>query len=300
MALPSLPVLYSTPRADVMADFVAAHYGLPGSDRMHVAAPRLQRHLRGEGQDGRGRLILRLSGVGVRAGESDVASEAAFIAHLDKESIPVAAAGAEPDGNLFTMVVLSRGTASRGPVQIRRGACAAAQNSAAERAGARRDLGANPRCRGRIRSAAVLGGRYRLDLDHLLHRPVSAVLALARWRRPTRRDSPNWRSACRAAVAGARDGLGWTRCHGDCHGFQRAHRGGRTRAPDRRPSSTSTTAVPATLPMISRYSCGRASRFSARSTRCGTPSSKATARSGVSPKRTSKPRTCSCRSGISG
>jgi Ser/Thr protein kinase RdoA (MazF antagonist) len=62
-------------------------------------------------------------------------------------------------------------------------------------------------------------GRYRIDLEHLLHRPMAGVLALEL-------DAPEACEALRALVgrlAGAVEARGETltrtRCHGDCHGL---------------------------------------------------------------------------------
>ena len=83
-------------------------------------------------------------------------------------------------------------------------------------------------CRGvtlaRIHDAAdaypgQASGRFRLDLDHLLHRQVSAVLALGI-------DAPRARDGLEAiagrlatALERVDRALTRTRCHGDCHGL---------------------------------------------------------------------------------
>jgi Ser/Thr protein kinase RdoA (MazF antagonist) len=61
--------------------------------------------------------------------------------------------------------------------------------------------------------------RYRLDLDHLLHRPVAAILALDLEAEQARRDLRTL-AARLAETLGRGDGaLTRTRCHGDCHGL---------------------------------------------------------------------------------
>jgi len=81
--LPSLPVLYSTPLAEAVADFVSTHYDLPGS----ITCKLLRRgfndtfEVRTEGGE---RFIFRVSARRAR-GEADVASETAFLAYLDRE-----------------------------------------------------------------------------------------------------------------------------------------------------------------------------------------------------------------------
>jgi Ser/Thr protein kinase RdoA (MazF antagonist) len=62
------------------------------------------------------------------------------------------------------------------------------------------------------------GGRYRLDLDHLIHRPLSALLGLRSLDAGAKEGFTELASRLSAAVA-ARGDLTWTRCHGDCHGF---------------------------------------------------------------------------------
>jgi len=216
VASPLLAVTYSTPRADAVADFVATHYGLPGpiecsllrrgfNDTFEVRA--------GDGSKDTQRLILRLSGRRAR-GESDVASETAFIAHLDREGVPVAAAVPARDGSLFAMALAPEG---RRPAVLFRFA-----EGRAPQAGSAADARAHGVTLARIHDAAetfVTPGSegYRLDLGHLLHRPLSAVLRLASLSDATRRDLEELAQRLASAVA-ARAGLGWTRCHGDCHG----------------------------------------------------------------------------------
>jgi len=88
--VPSLPVLYSTPLAEAVADFVSTHYDLPGS----LECKLLRRgwndtfEVRTKGGE---RFVFRISKRRAR-GDADVASETAFLAYLDGEDIPVAAA----------------------------------------------------------------------------------------------------------------------------------------------------------------------------------------------------------------
>jgi Ser/Thr protein kinase RdoA (MazF antagonist) len=213
VVFPSLAVIYSTPRADVVADFVATHYDLPGPIECTLLRRGFNDTFEVRAKDGR-RLILRLSGRRAR-GESDVASETAFLAHLDREGVPVAAAVPARDGTLFTMVFLPEG---RRPAVLFR---------YAEGRPPQPNSGADARAHGvtlaRIHDAAEAFAassceRYRLDLDHLLHRPMSAVLALAALSDATRQGLTELAERLSSAVT-ARGGLGWTRCHGDCHGF---------------------------------------------------------------------------------
>jgi Ser/Thr protein kinase RdoA (MazF antagonist) len=213
VAFPSIAVIYATPRADAVAEFVAAHYDLPGP----IACTLLRRGFNDTFEmragDGR-RLILRLSGRRAR-GESDVASETAFLAHLEKEGVPVAAAVPTRYGPLFATALLPEG--ERPAVLFNYAEGRAPQpNSAA-------DARAHGVTLARIRNAAEGfvagdGERYRLDLDHLLHRPMARVLGVATLSDATRQGLRELAERLSSAVD-ARDGLGWTRCHGDCHGL---------------------------------------------------------------------------------
>ena len=58
---------------------------------------------------------------------------------------------------------------------------------------------------------------YRLDLDHLLHRPTNAILGIKGLSLDSQtrlREISEHLSASVSAI----DNLTWTRCHGDCHG----------------------------------------------------------------------------------
>src|SRR5664279_3416851 len=172
--LPSLPVLYSTPLAEAVADFVSTHYDLPGS----IECKLLRRgwndtfEIRTKGGE---RFIFRISKRRAR-GDADVASETAFLAYLDSEGIPVAAAIPLRDGSLFTSVFLPEGQRPAALFRYSDGRPSQAGSSAA-------DARANGVTLARIHDAAggfAAGdkGRYRLDRDHLLQRPLSAILAL--------------------------------------------------------------------------------------------------------------------------
>src|ERR1700709_1008949 len=107
VATPSLPVLYSTPRAEAVADFLATHYDLP----VPIECKLLRRgwndtfEVRTKGGE---RFVFRISKRRAR-GDADVASETAFLRYLDREAIPVAAAVPLGDGSLVTSVSLPEG-----------------------------------------------------------------------------------------------------------------------------------------------------------------------------------------------
>jgi Ser/Thr protein kinase RdoA (MazF antagonist) len=214
VAYPSFPVVYSTPRADAVADFVLAHYDLPGpveckllirgwNDTFEVRA------------GGGARFIFRISKLRAR-GEADVASETAFLSFLDRLEIPVAAAVPTRDGSLFTSVGFPEGQRPAVLFRYAEGRPSRAGSSVA-------DATANGVTLARIHDAAdgfAAGdkGRYRLDLDHLLHRPLSYILALEGLSDAVSVGLVDLTGRLSARVA-ERDGLSWTRCHGDCHGY---------------------------------------------------------------------------------
>jgi Ser/Thr protein kinase RdoA (MazF antagonist) len=61
-------------------------------------------------------------------------------------------------------------------------------------------------------------GRYRLDCGYLLHRPLSDLLALEDLSDTVRTGFVDLTARLSSALA-EWDGLSWTRCHGDCHGY---------------------------------------------------------------------------------
>lgn len=214
MASSSMAVLYSTLRAEAVADLVLAHYDLPGS----ITCKLLRRgfndtfEVRAAGGD---RFTFRVSARRAR-GEADVTSETTFLAHLDREGVPVAAAVPSRDGSLFTSVLCPEGQRPAVLFRYVEGRASQAGSSTA-------DARANGVTLARIHHAAagfaaVDKGRYRLDLDHLLHRPLSAILALEDLSDDIRNKLVDLAGRLSAALA-ERDGLSWTRCHGDCHGY---------------------------------------------------------------------------------
>jgi Ser/Thr protein kinase RdoA (MazF antagonist) len=208
-----LPVTYSTPRAGAVAHYVAARYAMPGPLECSLLQRGFNDSFEVRSNDGQ-RTVLRLSSWRAR-GEADVSSEVAFLAYLDQSGIPVAAPVPATDGTLFGVAQLPEG---RRPAVLFR---------FAEGRTPQWDSAADARANGvtlaRIHRAANCyadrnAGRYRLDLDHLLHRPLSALLGLGSLDAAAKEGFTELASRLSAAVA-ARGDLTWTRCHGDCHGF---------------------------------------------------------------------------------
>jgi Ser/Thr protein kinase RdoA (MazF antagonist) len=214
VATPSFPVVYSTPRADAVADFVSTHYDLPGS----IECKLLNRgfndtfEIRTTGAE---RFVFRVSTRRAR-GDADVASETAFLAYLDGMSLPVAAAVPMRDGSLFTSAFFPEGRRPAVLFRYAEGRPSRARNSAA-------DARANGVTLARIHDAAggfAAGdkGSYRLDRDHLLHRPLSAILAIEDLSDSVRTGLVDLTGRLSSALA-EWDGLSWIHCHGDCHGY---------------------------------------------------------------------------------
>ena len=214
MAHPSLPVLYSTPRADAVADFVSTHYDLA----MPIACKLLTRgwndSFEVRTRDGE-RFVFRISKLRAR-GEADVASETAFLSFLDGKGIPVAGAMPTRDGSLFTSALFPE---RRRPAVLFRHA----EGRPSQARGSVADARANGVTLARIHDAA--GGfaasnksRYRLDSDHLLHRPLSFILAIEGLSDSVSTGLVDLAGRLSRALT-ERDELSWTYCHGDCHGY---------------------------------------------------------------------------------
>jgi Ser/Thr protein kinase RdoA (MazF antagonist) len=210
---PPLAASYSTATAAAIAEFVAKTYQLVEP----IECELLRRGFNdvfavcaGDGQ----RYVLRMSGRRAR-GDVDVAAETAFLTYLDQQSVPVAAPVATRFGQCFSYAMQPEGL--RPAVLFRY----------AEGRPPRPDDAADARVQGitlaRIHDAAAefsdrAAGRYRLDRDHLLNRPVAAISGLASLGAETRKRLAAVAQRLAVGIAAA-DELTWTRCHGDCHGF---------------------------------------------------------------------------------
>jgi Ser/Thr protein kinase RdoA (MazF antagonist) len=210
----SLTVVYSTLSAAAVADFVSTHYNLPNSIECKLLY-RGWNDIFEVGANGEARFIFRISKSRAR-GDADVASETAFLAYLDGAGIPVAAAIPTRDGSLFTSTFFPEGRRPAVLFRYAEGRPSQARSSAV-------DARANGVTLARIHDAAGGfdagdSGRYRLDRDHLLHRPLSAILAIDDLSDSVRTGLVDLTGRLCSALA-ERDGLSWTRCHGDCHGY---------------------------------------------------------------------------------
>lgn len=160
------------------------------------------------------RYVFRLSHHRAR-GVADVRTETDFMAHLARSGVPIAAPVQARDGSLFV-----RG---RSPEGLREGVLFRALEGRAPDAASIADARANGVTLAMLHNAADLhcasDPLYRLDLDHLLRRPLARV---QEFRRVVNADASTElaniaeRTAARIEVF---DDLTWTHCHGDCHGF---------------------------------------------------------------------------------
>jgi Ser/Thr protein kinase RdoA (MazF antagonist) len=203
---------YSTATAESVASFLATQYALPSPIECTLLRRGFNDSFEVRAADGE-RYVLRLSCRRIR-GEADVAWETEFLTYLDKVGVPVAAPVASRDGALFACGLLPEG---HRPVVLFRHV-----EGRSPKAGASADAQAQGATLARIHAAAEghagrKAGRYRLDLDHLLHRQAAAVLGVRSLASGTRDYLMGLVSRLSASVA-AGGNLTWTLCHGDCHG----------------------------------------------------------------------------------
>jgi Ser/Thr protein kinase RdoA (MazF antagonist) len=208
----SLTVVYSTPSAAAVADLVSTHYDLPDAMACRLLRRGWNDSFEIKMKDGE-RCILRISKRRWR-GDADVASETAFLAYLDRQGVPVAAAIPLRDGSLFSSAAFPEGR--RSIVLFRFAEGRPSEPTAA-------DARANGVTLARMHEAAggfLVGDktRYRLDGDHLLHRPVSAISADQDISDSVRAGFVDLAGRLSGALASC-GGLTWTHCHGDCHGY---------------------------------------------------------------------------------
>jgi Ser/Thr protein kinase RdoA (MazF antagonist) len=206
-----IDVIYSTPRADALSEFVSSHFSMPGPVTCNLLRRGFNDTFEVRARDGL-RTVLRLSGRRAR-GEADVATESAFLSYLDRMGIPVAAPIPSRDGKLYAMAPLPEGP--------RPAVLFCFVEGRPPELGSPLDAKAHGVTLARIHAAAgtfVNSGpeRYKLDLDHLLRRPMSAILEVEGLSDEVRAEFATL--AERLASKVESPGLSWTRCHGDCHG----------------------------------------------------------------------------------
>jgi Ser/Thr protein kinase RdoA (MazF antagonist) len=205
--------LYATSSAETIARFVAEHYVLPAP----LACRMLNRGFNdvylittATGD----RYVFRLSHHRAR-GAADVRSETDFLAHLARCGVPVAAAVQARNGALFV-----RGMAAEG---VREGVLFHGLDGRAPEASSQADAHATGVTLAKLHDAATSyradAPLYRLDLDHLLRRPLARVEQLYHEIGTDDGGILKDIAARAAARIEAMADLTWTHCHGDCHGF---------------------------------------------------------------------------------
>lgn len=160
------------------------------------------------------RYIFRLSHRRAR-GAADVETETDFLAHLDRRGVPVATPVPTRDGALFV-----RGQASEG---MREGVLFRHLGGRAPDAASIGDARANGVTLAKLHDAAesyaAAAPLYRLDLDHLLRRPLARIHDSGVIDDAGARADLDAIAARTARAIEMSDHLTWTHCHGDCHGF---------------------------------------------------------------------------------
>jgi Ser/Thr protein kinase RdoA (MazF antagonist) len=213
LALVDFEPLYATSRAEAVAQFVAEHYALsrPLECRMLNRGfndAYLVVTATGE------RYVFRLSHHRMR-GPADVMTETDFLAHLARSEVPIAAPVPTREGALFVH--------GRSPEGVREGVLFRALGGRAPDPASAADARANGATLARVHNAAdsypAVAPLYRLDLDHLLRRPLARVLDSGVLADAGASDDLKITAARTAERIEAFDRLTWTHCHGDCHGF---------------------------------------------------------------------------------
>jgi Ser/Thr protein kinase RdoA (MazF antagonist) len=206
--------LYTTSRAEAVAQFVAEHYALTrpldcrmlkrGFNDVYLVVTATSE-----------RYVFRLSHRRAR-GAADVGTETDFLAHLARSGVPVAAPVQTREGALFV-----RG---RSPEGVREGVLFRALGGRAPEATSIADARANGTTLAMVHNAAesftaAAAPLYRLDLDHLLRRPLARVFDSGVLDDAGASDDLKIMSARTAEAIEGFGNLTWTHCHGDCHGF---------------------------------------------------------------------------------
>ncbi len=212
--LPPLPVCYATASAAAVAAHITEHYALRGSP----ACVLLNRGFNDTylvTTQAAERFVLRLSGHRAR-GPADAAWETAFLAYLDAAGVPVAAPIPTRDGALFTTAVLPQGPRAAVLFHHAQGRTPNLDDPD--------DARAQGVTLARLHHAAAgfparEAGGTRLDLDHLLHRQVAALLALDLDAPTASRQLPALAARLAQAVDRIDGDLTRIACHGDCHGL---------------------------------------------------------------------------------
>ena len=213
MDLPQLELRYATASAEAVAELAAARFGLPRPVRCGLLSRGFNDCFDLTANDGR-RYVLRISGRRLR-GVADARSETGFLRHLAAEGILVSTPAPSIDGSFWTAATLPQGVCPIVLFHYVEGRSPDPQSLA--------DARAHGVTLARIHNAAVsftqeTPCRYRLDLEHLLHRPLRAILGLDGLSEATRTGLSELGQRLTDEIAAHGD-LETTYCHGDCHGY---------------------------------------------------------------------------------
>lgn len=205
--------LYATSQIEAIERFINKHYALAGP----VSCRMLQRGFNdvylATGKDGE-RYVFRLSHRRAR-GPADVKTETAFLLHLSQSGVPVAAPIPTRDGAFFLHGHAPEGARSAVLFHAIDG-----REPDATDAG---DAQANGKTLALLHRAAETfssdGAFYRLDLEHLLHRPLARIRDSGLVENGTVFGDLESIALRTGKAIEAFGDLTWTHCHGDCHGF---------------------------------------------------------------------------------
>ncbi|MDD1499292.1 phosphotransferase [Agrobacterium sp. CNPSo 3708] len=160
------------------------------------------------------RYVFRLSHHRVR-GPADVKSETDFLIHVSKFGVPVATPIPTIGCELFLKV--------HAPEGRREGVLFQAVDGREPHAGDVGDAHANGRTLALLHNAAQTyipnAPLYKLDLEHLLYRPLARIRSSGVIEDPSVLDELEQIAERTGAAIKLSANLSWTYCHGDCHGF---------------------------------------------------------------------------------
>ena len=205
--------LYSTARPEAVAKFVESRYPLAGPLRCHMLNRGLNDVYLIAAATGE-RFVFRISQHRAR-GKADVQTETAFLNHLARRGTPVSAPVQTRSGKLHIL--------ADAPDGARECVLFFALDGRSPEPASAADARANGATLAQVHDAAetfrAKAPLYRLDLDHLLRRPLARILESGIVEDGGARDELQSIATRTADRIEAFDDLTWTHCHGDCHGF---------------------------------------------------------------------------------
>lgn len=214
---------YSTQDVGTVARFISHHYDLHAPLACHLLQRGLNDVYLVRSASG-ARHIFRLSQLRAR-GPADVKAETAFLLHLARSGVPVASPMATRSGSLFVE--------ARAPEGLRSGVLFEALDGRKSLATDLGDASANGKTLALLHQAAASfsypDALYRLDLEHLLWRPLEAIRKSGVVESAETFDDLKAIATRTSQAIEAMGELTMTYCHGDCHGFN-AHMDAKGRA----------------------------------------------------------------------